>query len=71
MKRPCATSVGQAEQLASDGTISAADLDEVRRFGAFLRASHGVDDEAEKARIYLEHYPEHAPQQHDDTEETP
>lgn len=59
MKRRCATGVDQAEQLAADGEISVADLDEVHRFGAFLTAVHDVDDEAEKARIYLEHYPEH------------
>lgn len=39
--------------------MSPEDLEEVRRFGAFLRASHGADED-EKQRIYLEHYPEAA-----------
>lgn len=45
-----------AEQGRCD-PLSPGDLEEVRRFGAFLRASHGAD-EAEKRRI--EHYPEAA-----------
>lgn len=39
------------------GPMSPGDLEEVRRFGAFLRASHGADED-EKRRLYLEHYPE-------------
>lgn len=38
-------------------TPSEGDLEEVRRFGEFLRAAVGLD-EAAKARLYLEHYPE-------------
>ncbi len=58
----CATGLTdeQLEQAAADGALHPGDLDEVRRFGDFLRATHGVDDPDEKARIYLEHYPEQA-----------
>lgn len=59
----CATGLTDDElnHAGSNGTLHPDDLDELRRFGAFLRATGAVTDEAEKRRIYLEHYPEHRP----------
>lgn len=47
-------------QLQADGRITDGDAEEVRRFADYLRAIAGKTG-PEKARIYLEHYPEYAP----------